>query len=66
MRLLRLEDYGSFSLTEYVLNIPAYAILSHTWGKDEDEVSYRDVIEGTGAGKAGYAKLRFCAERAAR
>jgi hypothetical protein len=65
MRLLRLENNGSFSLTEFILHIPAYAILSHTWGRDEDEVSYRDLTEGTGARKAGYAKLRFCAERAA-
>jgi hypothetical protein len=66
MRLLRVEDDGSFSLTEFILDIPAYTILSHTWGKDEEEVSYRDVTEGTGAGKAGYAKLQFCAKQAAK
>jgi hypothetical protein len=65
MRLLRLQDDGSYSLTEFIHSIPAYAILSHIWVNDEDEVSYWDVIQGTGSGKAGYAKLRFCAERAA-
>jgi hypothetical protein len=65
MRLLRLQDDGSYSLTEFIHSIPACAILSHTWGNDEDEFSYWDVIQGTGSGKAGYAKLRFCAERAA-
>jgi hypothetical protein len=26
--------------------VPTYAILSHTWGKDNEEVSFRDVQQG--------------------
>jgi hypothetical protein len=68
MRLLELKDNGEFSLTEIVGNdIPhRYAILSHTWGPDNEEVTFRDIVEGAGKSKAGYDKVRFCAEQAAR
>lgn len=66
MRLLRLEDDGKFSLIEFVGdNIPHYAILSHTWGADDEEVTYKDLVDGTGMSKAGYSKIRFCGKHAA-
>jgi Heterokaryon incompatibility protein (HET) len=43
--------------------IPAYAILSHTWGADSDEVTYEDLIDGTCMNKIGYNKINFCAQR---
>jgi hypothetical protein len=67
MRLLRLKDDGEFSLAEYFgNNIPRYAILSHTWGADNEEVTFKDLVEGTGKSKAGYNKIRFCAKQAAK
>jgi len=65
MRLLTHNTDGKFSLTEVFMgnNTPEYAILSHTWG--EGEVTYRNLIEGTGRSKAGYDKIRFCAQQAA-
>ncbi|KIM94424.1 hypothetical protein OIDMADRAFT_60751 [Oidiodendron maius Zn] len=67
MRLLELKDNGKFSLTSnIVIDIPPYAILSHTWGCDNDEVSFKNLIEGSGNTKAGYKKLQFCGEQAAR
>jgi hypothetical protein len=66
MRLLKLNDDGEFGLTEFVGdNIPRYAILSHTWGADGDEVTFKDLMKGTGKGKAGYRKIRFCGKQAA-
>jgi ankyrin repeat protein len=69
MRLLRLED-DSFSLVEYLGSdkIPPYAILSHTWGSDHEEVTFGDLTEHdiTAKAKAGYRKLTFCASQAAR
>jgi hypothetical protein len=66
MRLLRLEDDGGFSLVEHVGgNIPPYAILSHTWGADHEEVTFKDLTEGTDKSKAGYYKLTFSAMQAA-
>jgi hypothetical protein len=65
MRLLELNNDGEFSLTQDIIdNIPRYAILSHTWGAEE--VTFRDMIDGTGKSKAGYDKIRFCGEQARR
>ena len=65
MRLLRLKDDGEFSLVEYVgRNIPRYAVLSHTWGMDDEEVTFKDLLDGTGKSKAGYRKIRFCGNQA--
>jgi hypothetical protein len=66
MRLLKLIGPGQFSLVEAAgHNIPPYAILSHTW-TDGQEVSFKDIMEGNGKGKAGYRKISFCSEQAAR
>jgi hypothetical protein len=68
MRLLEYKNDGEFSLTQYFVGreIPEYVILSHTWGADTEEVTYRDVMSGTGKNKAGYKKIRFCGEQASR
>ncbi|RMJ18034.1 hypothetical protein CDV36_002340 [Fusarium kuroshium] len=41
-----------------------YAILSHRWGKPEDEVSYEDMLAGGYEHKKGYAKLIGCCKQA--
>ncbi|KAK7191113.1 HET and Ankyrin domain-containing protein [Paraphaeosphaeria sporulosa] len=65
MRLLQLQSDDDFSLIERIGNdIPPYAILSHTWGADEEEVTFKDLVEGTGKRKAGYRKLAFCGRQA--
>src|SRR5436189_4680062 len=67
MRLLQVDENDELSLTDDLIdNIPPYAILSHTWGKDHEEVSFKDLSEGPRKKKAGYRKLRFCARQAAR
>jgi hypothetical protein len=67
MRLLERKDNDEFGLTkDLVKNIPAYAILSHTWGDGDQEVTYKDLAEGSGKSKAGYQKIRFCGEQATR
>lgn len=45
--------------------IPAYVILSHRWD-GEEEVSYQDIVHGSGREKKGFDKIRFCAEQAFR
>ena len=53
MRLLKLDEHGQLELTEdFVDNVPSYAILSHTWGADEEEVTFDDVRTGAGKSKA--------------
>jgi hypothetical protein len=67
MRLLQRSDTGEFSLTEDLVGdvvIPSYAILSHTWGTDTEEVTFEDLVNGTGKDKPGYEKIRFCGEQA--
>jgi hypothetical protein len=66
MRLLESKNDDEFTLTEdFIDNIPHYAILSHTWGADTEEVTFRDLTDGKGKDKAGYNKIRFCGEQAA-
>jgi len=61
MRLLERNNGGKFSLTkDFNDNIPRYAILSHTWGADAEEVTFKDLVDGTGKDKAGYDRVRFC------
>ncbi|KAH6718314.1 hypothetical protein BKA61DRAFT_717089 [Leptodontidium sp. MPI-SDFR-AT-0119] len=65
MRLLQCENNGDFSLTKFAEDeIPKYAILSHRWGAEE--VTYHDLLDGTGKSKAGYGKIQFCGEQARR
>lgn len=61
MRLLEDDGHGNLSLVEkHDGDIPRYVILSHTWGADCDEVTFRDLTEGIGRNKAGYRKIEFC------
>jgi len=68
MRLLERNSAGELSLTKDFVgdNIPEYAILSHTWGADTEEVTFKDLMDGTGKDKSGYKKICFCGEQARR
>jgi hypothetical protein len=68
MRLLKHNSAGEFCLTEDIFDddkIPPYAILSHTW-RDGQEVTFQELIDGTGKGKPGYEKIQFSGEQAKR
>jgi hypothetical protein len=63
MRLLEYKTDGEFSLTtDFGGETPQYAIFSHTW--EAEEVTFKDLVDGTGKGKAGYRKIQFCGEQA--
>jgi hypothetical protein len=65
MRLLEYTDDGEFSLSEFLEgNIPQYAILSHRW--EAEELTLKDLTDGTGKGMAGYNKIQFCGQQAQR
>ena len=65
MRLLSPRSCLELGLTEnFISNPPLYAILSHTWGAENDEVTFEEVKNGNGKGKAGYAKIQFCEKQA--
>ncbi|GKZ77709.1 hypothetical protein AnigIFM56816_000490 [Aspergillus niger] len=60
---MRLLNAKTLKLEEFIgQNIPEYAILSHTWGKDE--VSFQDMQAPTVTEKRGYAKIEYSCERA--
>jgi hypothetical protein len=67
IRLLKRDTEGTLTFHEFERDeVPAYAILSHTWNCDnEQEVTYDDVLLYHGQGKAGYDKIKFCASRVA-
>ena len=65
MRLLHFNGLGELTWTVFAQqDIPPYAILSHTW--ETGEVSFKDLESNTGKEKAGYRKVLFCGEQAAR
>jgi len=66
MWLLSTNADGSSRLTRFApKNIPSnYAILSHTWEADDQEVTFEDLMNHGGLEKTGYRKLRFCGEQA--
>lgn len=68
IRLLQRKANGDIVFREPTSdNIPVYAILSHTWGKEE--VVFQDLEPGADMrrtmSKAGWRKIQFCVERAA-
>jgi hypothetical protein len=64
MRLLHclLGDDGSINIAvkEFLVDLPPYSILSHRWGKNEDEVTYQELLNGSGHTKRGYDKIEKC------
>ncbi|CAN9283507.1 unnamed protein product [Alternaria alternata] len=65
MRLLKRSPGGDLQLVSVSSDDPPpYAILSHTWA-DGQEVTYKELVDGTGKDKTGFGKIRFCSERAA-
>jgi hypothetical protein len=65
MRLLKQDSNGELVMEKFRdMEVPAYVILSHTWGPEKDEVTFIDFKEGTWRDKPGSAKLDFCARQA--
>ncbi|KAF5341397.1 hypothetical protein D9758_012251 [Tetrapyrgos nigripes] len=62
MRLLNTE---TLQMKEFLASIPPYAILSHTW--DKEEVTFRDMQDlDIAKSKAGFAKVKGACMRARR
>jgi hypothetical protein len=74
IRLLQV-DGNQVSLVPFLgTDVPEYAILSHTWGPNGTEVTFEDITNCNNndndkpgyQDKPGYAKIKFCAQQAAR
>jgi hypothetical protein len=68
IRLLQRKPDGEIVFREPTSDpVPAYAILSHTWGKEE--VMFQDIEVNADrsktTSKAGWRKIQFCADQAA-
>jgi hypothetical protein len=62
---MRLLDTKTLTLKLFSSNIPDDAILSHTWGSDEDEVTYQEIQSAVAKQrrKRGLQKIaRYCCE----
>ena len=69
MWLLYYGEDGVLSVTADIVDadaIPPYAILSHTWGADDEEVTFDDLTKNAGKDKLGYKKIQLCGEQAKR
>ena len=65
MRLIKISRDQSLDMSAFEdQNIPPYAILSHTWGSPDDELSFVDFNKGLKRRTPGYEKLQFCAKQA--
>ena len=40
-------------------------MLSHTWGADREEITFKNLVQGTGKNKVGYKQIEFCQKQAA-
>ncbi|KAH7079197.1 kinesin light chain 1 [Paraphoma chrysanthemicola] len=66
MRLLACNNRKHLSFTKDIIGddeIPPYAILSHTWQKDQ-EVTFNEMLKRSATKKSGYKKIEFCAKQA--
>ncbi len=68
MRLLKVNPDDNFSLISLISiignNVPKYAVLSHTWEANNQEVTYRDLVDVVANSKLGYTKIQFCGRQA--
>ncbi|CAK1363830.1 unnamed protein product [Cercospora beticola] len=65
MHLLSFDKSGELRLTKPSDDKhPPYAILSHTWGDEDAELTFKDVQDGLGKSKAGFQKVIFCGQQA--
>lgn len=65
MRSLMMGPHSELTLTGNLDTAPgAYAILSHTWYADSEEVTLDDLQKRMGMDKKGYEKTLFLANQA--
>lgn len=68
IHLLRRTENGGYRLETFRRrDAPSYAILSHTWSKDQsDEVTFQDIRRGSAHFRKAFPKLTFCDQQARR
>ena len=67
IRLLHFDSSGKLRYTVFTRDVPAYAVLSHTWSeKSKDEFLFEDLAKEARTSKPGHQKILFCGEQAKR
>jgi hypothetical protein len=67
MQLLQYSKSGELIIHSFDNgDTPPYAIPSHTWGADRDEVTFADLQTDGDRRKLGYKKILFCERQARR
>jgi hypothetical protein len=61
-----LLDTATLRLSKFESSIPPYAILSHTWGVADEEVSFQEIGTPEAELKRGYQKIVGCCAQARR
>ncbi|PWY82595.1 CMGC protein kinase [Aspergillus eucalypticola CBS 122712] len=61
---MRLINVDKLHLEEFHGSKPCYAILSHTWGADHEELSFRDITENSTKRESLPFKVAKCCEQA--
>ena len=61
---MRLINVDTLNLEDFYGSAPSYAILSHTWGADHEELSFRDITENSIKRKSLPFKVAKCCEQA--
>ncbi|KAK5994862.1 Vegetative incompatibility protein HET-E-1 [Cladobotryum mycophilum] len=62
---MRLINVKTLKLEEFLDSVPKYAILSHTWGDEAEELTFRDVQDGNiNKPGIGRVKLHGCCQQA--
>ncbi|KAF4977797.1 hypothetical protein FZEAL_5763 [Fusarium zealandicum] len=65
---MHLINVSTLGLEEFYKDIPEYAILSHTWGDAQDEVTFKELSNTQAlddlSHKKGFGKIKLCAARA--
>ena len=68
MRLIKIEEQGKLRLIDHNddnnIPLPHYAILSHKWGRSDEEITIEDLRAGKNEGKPGWEKIAFCNRQA--
>jgi hypothetical protein len=58
---MRLINTETLELKDFITDaLPPYAILSHTWGRDGEEVSLQDWKSPDRDSKLGFKKIAYC------
>lgn len=61
---MRLIDAHKLKIQEFTADPPPYAILSHRWGQDEEEVAYHEFHLPEAGSRPGYNKVKKCCRQA--